>query len=322
MTSSNKTNFVASFRAAVSLNNMGVCTLERGHFGAAMETLKDSLFIMKSVLNQGGNSSGSSYLLLQEDSKLQAARKRLAHSQAQPLLFPPSTIEIRPCDDGEVVAMKVPLMQLSSSRPSGPPPTLFIPIRLGSSSHQLPSVGGSEDSSARDHQEQLGQIFKIPSAVILYNYGMSNILVHLQNKTRVLSSSALMKMMTEMATASSITPDSQESLLHVGFVCFTMAHAILCQERAAVQQQKHDAVVSFEVLQAMILSGLVLHNLLFVFRMNPTTTIQGRGGGGGGQAAQEVVHTLSSLVHMIQVHEDVLRNMNIQLDNCKTACAA
>jgi hypothetical protein len=35
-----------------------------------------------------------------------------------------------------------------------------------------------------------------------------------------------------------------------------------------------------------------------------------------------VLRSLSNLLYIIQVHEDVLRNMNVELGNCKTACAA
>jgi hypothetical protein len=357
----NKNLLVSSFRAAISLNNMGVCTMEQGHFGAAKETLKDSLFIMKSILNQPRTTTRqecSSLLTLQEeDVKLQAARMRLAQSQKQPVFHP--SIEMRPCDDGDVMAMKVPLVAqvlVVSSQQYGPPlPNIFIPIRLESScSHQLQDSVAGNIHQQQQELEQLEKIFKIPSAVILYNYGLTNLLVHLLNKRELSSSSspAMTTTTTTTTTVGMITLESsqQESLLHVGFVCFTMAHAILCQERAGtaattvtgtdggggaertaaatLQQQHDDVVVSFEILQAMILSGLVLHNLWFVFQMNPTTSSSLQLGGGVVQqvaaaaAQDDVLHTLSSLVHMIQVHVDVLRNMNVELETCKTACAA
>jgi hypothetical protein len=164
-----------SFRAAVSLNNMAVCTLERGHFDAAMETLADSLLVMNSIVNQPWHERTTcdpqtlddekhSSLVLQD--KLEAARMRLAQSRVQPLIIDEAAaVEIRPSDDGNVTAMKVPLMRFSTSSPppSPPPPppprTVFIPIRL-------------ESSSVTVNDE-------IPRAVILYNHALSQILIHI-----------------------------------------------------------------------------------------------------------------------------------------------
>jgi hypothetical protein len=301
-----------SFRAAVSLNNMGVCTMEQGHFGAAMATLKDSLFVMKNILNQPLHERTTTHSLERSlQDKLRAARLRLAQSQAQPLSH--HSIEIRPCDEGSVMAMKVPLAQVHY----GPPPNVFIPIRLGSSSHQLPGL--EEDTD--DHDLQQEDIFKIPSAVILYNLGLSHIIMaHIQQNNK--TSPSTYPTTSNTTTTAPPQPESQEegSLLHGGLVCFTMAHGILCQPQArgvGMQHQHHHqhhdsaAVVSFEILQAMLISGLVLYNLFYVFRMNFQV-----------QEAQDVLQSLSSLLYTIQVHEDALRDMNIELENRKTACAA
>jgi hypothetical protein len=285
-----------SYRAAVSLNNMGICTMEHGHFGAAMETLKDSLFIMKNIfLNQLSTAERTTHSLegsLHEDA-LQAARMRLAQSQAQPLLN--DFLDIQPCDDCNVTAMKIPIVQCQYGPPSS---TIFVPIRLGSSSHELPSL---EDYGDHTQQEQLEHIFKIPSAIILYNYGLSHIIAHLQELKS--------PRMTNTSGKTRATAESHESsLLHGGIVCFTMSHGILCQARAAVCA---GGAVSFEILQAMLISGLVLRNLFFIFRIKHQV-----------QAAHDVLLSLSSLLYIIQVHEDVLRNMNVELENHKTACAA
>jgi hypothetical protein len=287
-------NNMLSLRAAVSLNNMGICTMEQGHFGAAMETLKDSLLVMKNILNQPFHERTTLSLERRLQDKLEAARLRLAQSQAQPLHHP--SIEIRACDDGNVMAMKVPLTQ---GVHYGPPPKAFIPIRLfESSSHQLPNL------EAGTIMQQGDDIFKIPSAVILYNHGLTHMLAHIQNKKSPKTPNTTIRTTT--------APESQESLLHGGFVCFTMAYDILGQERrgAGVKpQHKHAAL--FEMLQATLISGLIFHNLFYVFRMNFQI-----------QEAEDALHGLSSLLFTIQIHEDALRDMNVELQNCKTACAA
>jgi hypothetical protein len=301
-----------SFRAAVSLNNMGVCTMEHGHFGAALETLKDSLYIMKNIiLNQPVSERSTNSLegFGQED-VLQAARMRLVQAQTQPLVN--DFLDIQPCDDCNVTALKIPIIQAAKYGP--PSSTVFIPIRLGSSSHQLPSLEDDDDNQL----ELQEQIYKIPSAVILYNFGLTHMLAHLQNKKSLkmtMTASVPKRTPTERPHESSLP---HESLLHGGIVCFTMAHGILCQERGATvcseegqQERQQQHAVSFEMLQAMLISGLVLRNLFFMLRMNHQV-----------RAAQDVLQSLSSLLYIIQVHEDVLRNMNVELENCKTACAA
>jgi hypothetical protein len=323
--SSSSSNNLVAFRAAVSLNNMGVCTMEHGHFAAALETLKDSLSMMKHIILCHQQPADPTIIIvppphdysshhLQQEEKLQAARRRLALAQAQPFVM--NDLNIQPCDDGNVTAMKIPMVMMqqepcvrnkADDDDMGAPP-VFIPIRLESSSHELPSGSSSSSSEKQEQKEELDQILRIPSAVILYNYGLTHILAHLQNKT---SSSEGTTTTPAGAESSSRHESSSSSLLHGGIVCFTCAHGILCQARQAAGQQHHQHAVSFEILQAMLISGLVLRNLFFMFLLNRQV-----------QTAHDVMHSLSSLLYIIQVHEDVLRNMNVELENCKTACAA
>jgi hypothetical protein len=277
-----------SLRAAVSLNNMGVCTMEQGHFGAAMETLKDSLLVMKRIVNQPFHDRTTLSLERRLHDTLEAARLRLAQSQAQPMHHP--SIKIRPCDDGDVMAMKVPL---TLGVHCGPQPNAFIPIRLfESSSHQLPSL------EERNITQQGDDIFKIPSAVILYNHGLTYVLAHIEN------------MKSPKTPTPTSTLESLEFLLHGGFVCFRMAYDILGQESrgAGVKQEPHQKQAAlFEELQATLISGLIFHNLFYVFQKNfQVHTLRG----------------LSSLLLTIQDQENALRDMNVELENCKTACAA
>jgi hypothetical protein len=326
MSTTTSRNNLVVFRAAVSLNNMGVCTMERGHFPAALETLRDSLDVMKNIIvnpqHQSGEPVGTmsagaatdcsySYYLQQQllENKVHAARRRLAFAQAQPFDVN-DFIDIQPCDDGNVTAMKIPIMEVNKKDNDVGSPPVFMPIRLESF-----NAGDHDDHHQQEH-DQVELMFSIPSAVILYNIGLTHILAHLENKkpdTRMF--------MTTIAAASSGTtaprsaPPTESSshelpLLHGGIVCFTSAHAILCKARGAAVDRPHHAV-SFEILQAMLISGLVLHNLLFMFLMNDQA-----------QTAQNVAHSLSSLLCIIQVHEDALHNMNVELENRKTACAA
>jgi hypothetical protein len=333
-----------SFRAAVSLNNMGVCTMEHGHFAAALETLKDSLYVMKNIILPGAGDdaseqSGRSFNFYysqhqqqqqqEEENMLQAARRRLAIAQAQPFDMN-DFIDIQTCDDGNVTAMKIPMMQEKVNNKDddvGSPP-VFIPIRLESCSN-ADFDRNDHDRHQQQVQDQIERMFRIPSAFILYNYGLTHILAHLQDKKSDVSTiAAAVSGITTTAprftsaTESISHESSSQSLLQGGIVCFTCAHGILCQARGGAaasvgdggahnERHQHHHAVSFEILQAMLLSGLVLRNLFCLFLLNHQV-----------QTAQNVLNSLSSLLYMIQVHEHVLRNMNVALENRQTACAA
>lgn len=112
-----------SCRAALALNNSGVSLLERGYYTEAITAFKDSLAIMKALMNNTDNISLEQTI----EQKLQACNTKLACMQASSLDSIVDIIEISPIDDGDVSAMRAALSCMSACNKAM---TIVFPIRL------------------------------------------------------------------------------------------------------------------------------------------------------------------------------------------------
>lgn len=195
---------IQDYRAAIALNNMGVSLLERACYRQAMETLQDGIHVMKEVFRPDRSAAGSSS---EVDFKLHQAAQRVASP-------------VRMCTPWLNVSLQTLSFDLSLSPVlnylrESPSTTCFLPIRI-----DLPPECGFGDF--RLHEPDF------ESAIILYNFGVANLLLSkvasgtVSEKLRGNAMSILNLASSVLSKRSSLCDDTLEeaSLLQLGLMVF------------------------------------------------------------------------------------------------------
>lgn len=176
------------YRAAIALNNAGVNLLEKRAYKQAMETLQDGIHVMKEAFRRPQGASPQDMLQTslrpvssaEIDFKLRRASHHIAHPQPMHIPMPfHAVVDGQGKQDGvDLKALSFDVTGISSSAHrvldflgESPSTTCFLPIRI-----DLPSDSYfSQDSF--DRMVGCLRDADAESAVMLYNFGVANLLL-------------------------------------------------------------------------------------------------------------------------------------------------
>ena len=146
---------ILPYRAAISLNNIGVVLLEQADFRQALEVLKDAIFVMKLVFpscRSCSSTSNLSNISNEINVKLQCAMERLASPRSPESC--PLTLDAISYEDGNIALLKNCLRH-------GPTSPFVFPIKITCSDFEYP-----EDRDV-----------DVESAILLYNFGLAHMCI-------------------------------------------------------------------------------------------------------------------------------------------------
>jgi len=166
--------FVQEYRGAIALNNVGVTLLERGCYKQAMDTLQDAIHVMKEVFRP--NAPAPLFQQQQQqkvdvNSPLQNAHRRLADPQQTPF---PSAAAAQALHL-EAINFDMGLTPVLNYLHETPSTTSFLPVRIdlpvdfSSPAACTFSPASSMNNNRRDPD--------LESSIILYNFGVANLLI-------------------------------------------------------------------------------------------------------------------------------------------------
>jgi hypothetical protein len=145
------------YRGAIALNNMGVSLLEQRAYRQGLDTLKDSIVLMKRVFHQQSTPLPSTmpmYSTSNVDAKVEQANKRMANPQAAPSVL---SIGVVSYDGPSFYHSTIDsVLKVGSASPFA-----FVPIRI----------------ETADFDTQEDQDHEMESAILLYNLGIAHLCV-------------------------------------------------------------------------------------------------------------------------------------------------
>jgi type II secretory pathway pseudopilin PulG len=285
----------------MALNNVGVTMLEQGNFGDALQVFQDALLVFHvaplGVDQQQQQQEMQSILLHAAQSRQAKTQGGHHHQHQQPPVF--EQLQICPCDDGDVAAMKNVLKCTSA----------FIPIYLRSralyadpqeqqqkqrdSSSQY-TTKNMEDESSRGSNSML-------VAMILYNQGLAYQLLHVQDKLNWCSRNDNSHSKHNSSSSTSGSEHGQ-ALLGGAVACFSTAQALI-QEHLTMK--RHFDKHSFETLWIMYLLAMVHKSLMWLARLHHQDLA-------AVQAREMLSRVLAAIHTLCQEH---LQGLNVETTN-------
>jgi hypothetical protein len=223
----NTPNLDFSYRAALALNNMGVSLLEQGCFNEGLRPLKDSLSIMKGILEHHQHTSSTSNFAVAATHdernvqlKMQSATILLAECQmGRSQTEPSQAADVYALDHGDLTLMKDALRYGSSS-------SVAFPVYLRSTA-----------AFDKDVEQQV--------AVVLYNISVAILLNHAHGSD------------TMDTTTTEEQQQESNNILLDAFQYLSIAQTILSQSIEDTNNHDEDQRLVSMLLTAMVLNMLV-----------------------------------------------------------------
>jgi hypothetical protein len=333
----------------MALNNLGVTMLEQGNFCDALKVFHDAFLVSQVRMTTGGTPGDRGVMDHHDDQHpqkaadgeeemfilLQSARFQLVQQQQQqhqqqqhqtnggqgqpqPPRPPFGQLQICPCDDGDVAAMKNVLECVSA----------FIPIRLRSSEFYDPQEQQQQQQQQQEQQQEQQQggsssnAASVLASMILYNKGLSYLLAHVQDKLQWCednerSSSSSSSNQHGDGTTTIPTSEPLQMLLCGAVASFSSAHALIQSHLTKYYHGNNGEEgrrfhSNYETLWILYVLAMLHKTFLWLSRFDhqDVQAIQ----------ARDMLSRVLADIHTCQEH---LHGLNVRTsDHGATACAA
>jgi len=215
------------YRGAIALNNIGVQLLERGCYRQGLDTLQDSIHVMKERFRPAVDKSSMAQPAAEAQNFLQRAARRLAEPQpmASASFGVPHSVETISFDMG-----LTPVLNFLQETPST---TCFLPVRIDIPEDFSSLVcGGDNVLYSSSPSASMGIQHRDPdieSSIILYNFGVANLLLSKVNPSHPSSTKLRSNALSIFQLASGVLSKrsgmcedgvEEASLLQIGLLVF------------------------------------------------------------------------------------------------------